>query len=230
MTARQIVALFKANADPERKKGMARYGINTENCFGVSLPFIRETAKKLGKNHELALELWDTGFHEIRMLAAHIADVNRLDSELMERWAADFDSWDICDCTCNRLFDKSPLAFEKINQWAMRDEEYVKRTAFVLMTQIAVHNKKLPDSEFVKFFPLIIDAASDERNFVKKAVNWAVRQIGKRNQELNKRAIALAEQIARIKNSKSALWIASDALRELKSEQVQQRLQKKNKS
>lgn len=202
---------------------MARFGINPKNTYGLSIPHLRNMAKQIGKNHLLALKLWASGIHEARILACLIDYPAEVTENQMDRWVKDFDSWDICDQCCSNLFDKTRSSYKKALQWAQQDREFVKRAGFVMMAVLAVHDKKAQDKAFIQFFPLIQRGSEDERNFVKKAVNWALRQIGKRNNALNKKAIATAKKIQRM-NSKSARWIASDALRELTSESVQKRL------
>ncbi|MBI5358996.1 MAG: DNA alkylation repair protein [Planctomycetes bacterium] len=211
---KKIVAELKAHANPKNVAGMARYGINPHNTLGVSIPFLRGLAKKIGKNHALALELWDSGIHEARILAGMIDGPSLVTSAQMDRWAGEFDSWDVCDQVCSNLFDKTPFAYEKAVKWSKSKKEFVKRAGYVMMAALSVHDKRANDEKFIGFFPLITAGALDERNFVKKAVNWAVRQIGKRNRNLNKKAIALAKKIQKL-DSKSARWIAADALREL---------------
>jgi len=215
MTTQQIIKKLYSLANPKNVEGMARFGINSKNTLGISVAVLRKIAKEIGKNHELALELWKTGIHEARMLAAHIDDWRLVTKKQMNDWVKDFDSWDICDNACLHLFDRTPWAYEKAKGWSSRGEEFVKRAGFALMAVLAVHDKKRSDNDFIKFFSLIKKGATDERNFVKKAVNWALRQIGKRNAALRKRAIKLAEEILKIE-SPSARWIARDALRELK--------------
>ena len=204
---------------------MARYGIKVDKAFGVSIPTLRGMAKELGKDHTLALELWESGFHEARILASYIEDPAQVTEEQMESWVADFDSWDTCDQVTD-LFERTPLGYQKAIEWSEREEEFVKRAAFALMAGLSVHDKKAEDSQFEHFFSIILREATDERNFVKKAVNWALRNIGKRNLALNAKAIQIAGQMAEI-DSKSARWNAKDALRELRSEKIQERLRKK---
>ena len=193
---------------------MARYGINISNALGVPLPALRKLAKEVGRNHSLAIELWLSQVHEARILATLVADPKRVTDSLMEQWVRDFDSWDICDGCCNNLFNRTPLAHIKARAWAVRDEEFVRRAGFVLIATLAVHDKKASNQQFFDYFPLIELYSVDERNLVKKAVNWALRQIGKRNMVLNCKAVELA---ARLKQSasRSARWIGSDAWREL---------------
>ena len=182
-------------------------------------------AKEIGKNHDLAQPLWSSGIHEARLLATMIDTPKSVTEIQMESWVKDFDSWDLCDQCCLNLFRKTPLAHQKAVEWSARQEEFVKRAGFVLMATLAVHDKKAGDEVFIAWLPFIKREATDERNFVKKAVNWALRQIGKRNLTLNQVAIQTAQAIQQL-DSKSARWIATDALRELTSEKVQQRLRR----
>jgi 3-methyladenine DNA glycosylase AlkD len=228
MNYKEIITHLKSLENQDNIKGMARYGINTKNTLGISIYQLRPLAKQIGKNHALALQLWESGFHEARLLAGFIDDPEKVTSKQMDSWANDFDSWDVCDQACTSLFDLSPLAWTKVYEWAERDEEFVRRAAFSLIAGLAVHDKKAADSTFEECFPLIIKYSVDERNYVRKAVNWALRNIGKRNQKLNKKAIQTAEKMKTM-DSKSARWNASDALRELSSEKVQQRLSLKEK-
>jgi len=223
MRCKDIIKKLENEANPVNVAGMARFGINPDKTLGISIPFLRELAKEIGKNHNLAKELWLSGIHEARILAGFIDDPDRVTEKQMDQWVEDFDSWDVCDLVCSSLFDKTEFAYKKAFEWTTRDEEFVKRAGFVMMAALSVHDKNAPDKDFEKFFPIIIREAKDERNFVKKAVNWALRQIGKRNRALNRKAIQTAEKIRRI-DSKSARWIAADALRELKSDAVQRRL------
>ncbi|MBD3208440.1 MAG: DNA alkylation repair protein [Candidatus Nealsonbacteria bacterium] len=201
---------------------MERFGINTKKSFGVSVSEIRKLAKETGKNHRLARRLWKTGIREARILASLIDDSKAVTEKQMEDWVRGFDSWDVCDLTCSNLFDKTPYAYKKAREWSRRGEEFVKRAGFVLMAVLSVHDKNAENKKFEQFLPLIKKHSSDERNFVKKAVNWSLRQIGKRNLSLNKKAIQVAKEIAEI-DSKSARWIARDTLRELTSERVKKR-------
>ena len=223
MQLEAVLAELKSLGDPEAAAGMARYGINAEQALGISIPGLQGLAKNIGKNHKLAGELWSCGIHEARILACMIDDPQQVAEDRLERRVTEFDSWDLCDQCCNRLFSKTPFARQKALAWANRPEEFVKRAGFVLMAVLAVHDKKAADRQFEPFFEQIKKAAIDERNFVKKAVNWALRQIGKRNICLNKKAIAVAEEIQHLE-SRAARWVASDALRELRSEKIQKRL------
>ena len=222
-TVENIVDEIRRGANPKALDGMSRFRIQTNKAFGVSIPELRKIARQTGTNHELASQLWTTGIHEARILASMIDDPAQVSEGQMEEWAADFDSWDVVDGSCGNLFDKTAFAIEKAHQWSRRKEEYVKRAGFVLMAELAVHNKKEPNNTFLDFLPVIVREASDERNFVKKAVNWALRQIGKRNAILNGAAVRTCKQIQKI-DSRSARWIASDALRELTSASVRKKL------
>ena len=214
MTIHEVLTRLHTQANPADVKLMARFGINPATLLGVRTPIIRALAREIGKSHELALQLWASGIHEARILACMIDEHALVTPAQMEAWACDFNSWDVCDQVCSNLFDKTPYAYTQATAWTHREEEFVKRAGFVLMACLAVHDKKALNQQFIEFFPLIKAAAVDNRNFVKKAVNWALRQIGKRNSELNKAAITLAHQI-RLLDSTSARWIAADALREL---------------
>lgn len=202
---------------------MSHFGINPESALGIKIPVLRGMAKELGKDHELALALWASGVHEARILASMIDDPKLVTEGQLESWAAEINSWDLCDQCCGNLFDRSPYAYDKALEWSSREAEFVKRAGFALMAYLAVHDKKAPDETFENFYPAIAAQARDERNFVKKAVNWALRQIGKRNRSLNESALAVVSEIEQI-DSKAARWIAADARRELTSEKVQARL------
>lgn len=216
---------LRAKAKPSHLEGMARYGMVVERRLGVSIPEMRKMAKEYGMDHNLALQLWETKIPEAKILAAMIDDPRKLTEKQMEEWVKDINSWDICDQVCMNLFEKTPLAWKKILEWSEREEEFVKRTAFALMACLAWHDKEAEDEKFIKLFPILKSGATDERNFVKKSVNWALRNIGKRNPNLNKAAIKAAKEIQRI-DSKAARWIAFNAIRELESEAVQRRLTK----
>jgi 3-methyladenine DNA glycosylase AlkD len=226
VSVEDVLKRLRARARSDRLEGMARFAMTTEQRLGVSVPDMRKIAKETGKDHKLALELWRTGIPEARIVAAMIDDHERLTEDQMEDWVKDINSWDVCDQVCMNLFEKTPLAWRKILDWSRRDEEFVKRTAFALIACLAWHDKEAEDERFIKFFPVIRRGATDERNFVKKAVNWALRNIGKRNRNLNRAAVKAAKEIRRV-DSRSARWIASDALRELESEAVQKRLRKR---
>jgi len=223
MRYRKIIELLKSLSDPKAVEGMARFGINPKGTLGVSIPNLRKIAKAVGKDHKIASQLWKSGIHEARLLSGFIDDPALVTLEQMEQWVSDFDSWDVCDQVCSNLFDKTPFAYKKAFEWAGRQEEFVKRAGFVLMAALAVHDKFAGEGEFEKFLSVIKRESSDERNFVKKAVNWALRQIGKRNACLNRLALKMTAQIQKLQ-SRSARWIATDAIRELESEAVQRRL------
>jgi 3-methyladenine DNA glycosylase AlkD len=223
LTCENILKQLESCSNPEAVAEMARFGIDPDNTYGISIPTLRKIAKDTGKNHALALQLWSSGIHEARLLAGMIDSPEDVTEEQMESWVKDFNSWDVCDQVCSNLFDKTEFAYKKAVEWSKREEEFVKRAGFVLMAALAVHDKSAKDEEFVKFLPIIKRESVDSRNFVKKGVNWALRQIGKRNTNLNKEAIKTAKDIQGL-NSKSAKWIASDAIRELTGEAVQKKL------
>jgi len=225
MQYEEIIKKLKALANPEAEEDMKRFGITAKNIYGVSIPNLRTLAKEIGKNHSVALELWSSGIHDARILASLIDDPKKVTEEQMESWVQDFNSWDICDQCANNLFRKTQFAYQKVAEWSSRKEEFVKRASFSMLAFLAIHDKKKEDKELITFFELIKREATDKRNFVKKAVNWALRQIGKRNLNLNKKAIETAKEIQKI-DSKSAKWIASGALRELESEKIQNRFKK----
>ncbi len=215
-SAERAIIELKKRGNRRNAEGMSRFGSAAKNKLGVSIPGIRGIAKGIGKSHETAISLWSSGIHEARILASMVDDPKKVTAAQMDRWAGDFDSWDLCDQCCSNLFDKTQFAYGKAVQWSRDDREYVKRAGYVMMACLAVHDKLSPSRRFSDFMPLIVDGSGDERNFVKKAVNWALRQIGKRNPSLNRVAIRTAERISRMESG-SARWIASDALRELRS-------------
>lgn len=224
----RVIKRLRGMSNDDNVRGMARYGIATAGTLGISMPEIRRMAKELGKDHELALELWKSKIHEARILAALIAEPKRMTRRTMELWVKDFDSWDVCDQVVSNLFDKTSFAYELAFVWSVREEEYVRRAGYVMMAALAVHDKPASDRAFLDFLPVIVAGANDNRNFVRKAVNWALRQIGKRNLSLNQAAISCAQEIAGL-DSNSAKWIAADALRELKDHKIQERLANKSK-
>jgi 3-methyladenine DNA glycosylase AlkD len=231
-----LLAELRGLGSERNRTGMARYGINVDHAFGVSVYTLREVAGRLGTDHELALALWATNNHEARILACFLDDPSLVTEEQMEAWVGDLDSWDVCDQATTSLFDQTAHAWNKAVEWAKRDEEWVRRAGFSLMAGLAVHDKKATDRAFLKLFPVIERAAFDERNFVKKAVNWALRNIGKRNLALHAAAITCAEKLRDNANlragadrggdaaTRSARWVATDALRELTSDKVLARL------
>jgi len=212
----QIINKLKSNANPKNIEGMARFGINYKNTLGVSMPIVRKMAKQIGKNHSLAIKLWNTKIHEARILASLVAEPLKFTEKQAEKWVSEFDSWDVCDQCCLNLLHKTRYAFEKAVSWSKRNEEFVKRAGFALMAVLAVHAKVVKDNDFCDFFDCILNQSTDERNFVKKAVNWALRQIGKRNSTLKKKSLNVAQKILEL-NSKTARWIATDAIKELKN-------------
>lgn len=212
LTAAQLVEKLKTLGSREHLEGMVQYGISSNNTLGVSIPNIRSLTHAR-RDHQLALDLWATGIHEACILAAFVDDPGQVTPEQMDAWAADFDSWDVCDQVCTSLFNKTPYAENKAVEWSARQEEFVKRAGFALMAALAWHDKQSPDDRFLKFLPLIVRESSDGRNYVKKAVNWALRQIGKRNPNLRVAAIRTANEIQALGNP-SGRWIAADALRE----------------
>lgn len=211
---RAILAELKALGSEEGRIGMARFGINTKRAFGVSMTAMRPLQRKYRRKHELALALWDTGYHEARILAALIDDPKQVTRRQMDAWAADFDSWDLCDQASMKLFAATPFVAEKVAKWAKDKREFVRRAAFATIAGYAVHAKREPDAAFLPFLTLIEAAATDDRNFVRKAVNWALRQIGKRSLALHKPALALAQKLA-ASDDGTARWIGNDAVREL---------------
>jgi len=223
LKADQAVQRLRELGNPKAVEGMARFGIQSSNSFGVSVPKLRTLAREIGRDHQLALELWKTGLHDARLLATMVDDPTKVTVTQMDGWVRDFDSWDVVDGSCGNLFDKTSFAIAKAREWCKREEEFVKRAGFVLMAELAVHDKQARDKIFLDFLPLIIGGALDNRNFVKKAVNWALRQIGKRNMKLNRAAVSAAVEIHGMESG-AAKWIASDALRELKRAQLLKRL------
>ena len=225
VSVKDVLGKLQSVARPDNLGDMARYGISIEQRLCISVPDLRKLAKEIGRDHKLAMDLWRTGIGEVRILATMIDDPDKLTEEQMEDWVKDIDSWDVCDQVCMNLFRKNQLAWKKILDWSERGEEFVKRTAFSLIACLAWHDKKAADEKFLELLPVIVREAVDERNFVKKAVNWALRNIGKRNISLNKAAINTAKEIQRL-DSRTARWIASDAIRELESDAIQNRLRK----
>lgn len=226
MRLKEVITRLEALGNADELAGMTRFGIVTDHAYGVRVPELRKLAKVIGKNHPLAQELWAEGSREARIIAALVADPKQVDEALLEAWVRGFDSWEVCDQCCMNLFDKLPVAYEKAIAWSWREEEFVRRAGFALMASLAMHDKKAPDEKFLSLLREIANAAGDGRNFVRKAVNWALRQIGKRNLSLNEKAIVAAKEIQK-QDSKSARWIAADAIRELESEAVQARLRQR---
>lgn len=219
------MAELRTLADPKVRAKMSYFGVKALKAHGISAPVLHALAKRIGRDHQLAQALWRSGIHEARILAALIGESGKLTSLQMEKWLRDFDSWDVVDAACCYLFAQSKLAWGKAFAWSQRTAEYEKRASFSLAAYLAYKDKGASNSQFERFLRLIEREAHDERNFVRKAVNWALRNIGKRNIPLNRAAIHTAERI-RKQDSRAARWIAADALRELKSDAVQKRLLK----
>ena len=222
-TCERCLMELRSLGSSKNVKGMARYGIRAKKVFGVSKPKMDLLAKRIGKNHQLALQLWGSGVHDARILAGMVDEPEQVTSAQMDGWVRDFDNWDVCDGTCCHLFAYARPAWQKALRWSGRKAEFQKRAGFALMAYLAVHDKNASDAQYLRLLPIIYQAATDNRNFVRKAVNWALRQIGKRNMKLNRAAIHEAEHIREL-DSRAAHWIATDALRELRSEAVQRRL------
>ena len=220
---REILAWLERRGSKRNREWMARYGIRSSKIFGVSVATLRERAKRLGRDHDLAASLWDTGWYEARMLAAFVAEPARVSSAQMEVWVRDFDNWAICDTVCFHLYDQTPRAWRKVEQWSRRRDEFVKRAAFALLASLALHDKYAADAPFLRSLALIERAACDERNFVKKGVSWALRGVGRRNQVLHAAAIELARRLVASPEA-AARWVGKDALRDLTRPEVRQRL------
>lgn len=230
MTKDQVVKKLRSMGSAENVEGMKRFGIVTTKAFGIATPVLKQYAREVKKaasdRHLLASELWSTGIYDARVIAYLIDDPKQVSSEQMDRWVRDFDNWATVDGTCGYLFCCTPFAYTKAFEWAEQDAEFVKRAAFSMMAYLAVHDKKASDEKLLPFLSVIESKADDDRNFVKKSVNWALRQIGKRSRRLHESAIETAMRIASQEN-RSARWIAADALRELRSEKVIERLERK---
>jgi 3-methyladenine DNA glycosylase AlkD len=229
MKSEEVLLRLRQMANPSNLPGQARYGIDTSRSLGISAPELRRLAREAGRSHRLALDLWASGIREARILAALVDDPAQVTPEQMDAWAADFRSWDIVDACCCNLFDRTSYAYSKAIEWAQREEEFVRRAGFAMMACLAVHDKKAGDDKFEPFFAAIEEQACDGRNFVRKAVNWALRQIGKRNLQLRERAIEVAGRL-RAKDCRAARWVAADALRELRSPQLEARLRSRAKA
>jgi 3-methyladenine DNA glycosylase AlkD len=227
-TVEKVLEKLKSKADPDQLKGMARYGLEVEKRLGVKVPEMRKIAKEIGEDHALALALWETGISEAMILASMVDIPEEVSEDQMEAWVVDFNSWDVCDQVCMNLFEKTPLAWKKVRDWSQREEEFVKRAGFALVACLAWHNKAASDEDFLRLLPVIREGAEDGRNYVKKAVSWALRNIGKRNPNLNEASLEAAKEL-RAMDSKSARWIGSDAVRDLTSEATRRRLAKMEK-
>jgi 3-methyladenine DNA glycosylase AlkD len=222
-SVKTILDMLEAKADPDRLEGMSRFGMTVDKRLGVKVPDMRGIAAEVGKDHKLALDLWKTGYAEARIIASMIDLPGEVTEAQMEDWVKDFDSWDVCDQVCMNLFEKTPFVWKKIDEWSTRQEEFVKRTAYSLIACVAWHRKELGEERLVALIPLIKRGATDERNFVKKAVSWALRNIGKRSRNLSGIAMETAEEMKRM-GSKSARWIASDVIRDLTKATTRRRL------
>jgi 3-methyladenine DNA glycosylase AlkD len=222
MTAEEVLAELRSHASKKGVAGQAHFGIVGGNALGINVPTLRAIAKRAGRDHALAEQLWQSGIHEARILAGMVDDPAKVTKRQMDRWAKDFDSWDLVDGVCD-LFVATPYAYEKAHAWSSHKQEYVKRAAFTMIAYLTYRDEKAPDADILQFLPVIRREAGDDRNFVKKAVNWALRNTGKRNRRCNAAAIKCAEQI-RADGTRSGRWIAADALRELRSDAVQARL------
>jgi 3-methyladenine DNA glycosylase AlkD len=225
-TVKRVLSWLERRGTKANVEGMARYGIVAKKVYGVSMGTMQSLAKELGHDHDLARALWKTGWHEARMLAAMVGEPDRVTPAEMERWAKSFDNWATCDTVTFVLWDRTPHGWTKVREWSERPEEFVKRAAFALLASLTVHDKQAPDERYLEGLKLIEREASDDRNFVKKAVNWALRSIGKRSTMLNRRAIALARRLAG-STDRAERWVGKDALRELTSDAVQRRLREK---
>jgi 3-methyladenine DNA glycosylase AlkD len=223
MDKNEVLKWLERRGSRKNVEGMARYGIHTDRAFGVPMGTMQSLAKRLGKDHALAMALWDTGWYEARTVAAFVDDPQRVTRRQMNAWAADFDNWAICDTVCFHLFDRTPFAWDKARQWSTSPREFVKRAAFALMASLAGHDKTASDAQFLALLPLIEQGAHDERNFVKKGVSWALRRIGRRDLALNKAALAVATRLSKSEDA-ACRWVGKDAARELASPKVRSRL------
>jgi 3-methyladenine DNA glycosylase AlkD len=226
-TCAGVLRELKSLADPRIRAKMEYFGVQVPKALGISAPNLHALARRIGKDHRLAEQLWSTGIHEARILATLIGDSAKVTAAQMNRWAREFNAWDVVDAACCYLYPEAVPAWHHVKLWSRRPEEYVKRAAFSLAAYLSYKDKQAPDERFEAVLPIIEREAHDERNFVRKAVNWALRNIGKRNLRLNRAAIRTAERIGR-QQSRAARWIAADALRELRSEAVQNRLRRKS--
>lgn len=221
--AREVLASLERRGTKRTRDGMARYGIQAEKAFGVSVATIQQIARSIGRDHDLAIRLWKTGWYEARMLCAFVDDPTLVTRAQMDSWARDFDNWAICDTVCFHLFDRTPHAWVKVAQWSKRRDEFVKRAAFALLAGLALHDKRAPDEPFLRSLAFIENASSDERNFVKKGVSWALRVVGRRNQALNEAAVETARRLT-ASAEPTARWVGKGALRELTSPAVRRKL------
>lgn len=224
MKAKEIIKELESLRSKKNIEEMQRFGITSKSkIFGILKPELRKIAKRIGKNQELAIKLWETEIHEARILASIIAEPEKFTEDLMDKWVSEIDNWDLCDQCVMNLFWRTKHAYKKAREWSQSNHEFIKRAGFSLIAKLAISDKKASNEKFEQFFPIIKREATDNRNYVKKAISWALRQIGKRNLELNEKAIEIAKEIQRL-NSKSAKWIAQDVIRELTSEKILKRL------
>ncbi len=219
----EVLEMLRSAADVENLAGMARYGINSEKRLGVKIPRMRQIAKTVGRDHQLALDLWETGIPEAMVVASMVDEPELVTESQMDKWVADFNSWDVCDQVCMNLFDKTNYSWGRIEAWHKRQPEFVRRAAYALIACLAWHDKRAPDEKFIELIPLIEEAAVDERNYVKKAVSWALRNIGKRNQRLHQVALETAQKLIQ-SESKTARWIGMDTVKDITSSAAQKRL------
>jgi 3-methyladenine DNA glycosylase AlkD len=226
---RDILATLERRGSKKTRDGMARYGIVAPKAFGVSVGGVQQLAKKIGRDHELAAALWDTEWYEARLLTAFVDEPDRVTAAQMDRWARDFDNWAVCDTLCFHLFDRTPHAWRKVEQWSRRREEFVKRASFALLACLAVHDKSTPDPVFMRSLAIVERGATDDRNFVKKAVSWALRTIGRRNAALNAAAVKTSRRLVK-SSSPSARWVGKDGLRELTSPLVKRLLARRSRA
>jgi len=224
----EVITRLKKLSSKSTREGMSRYGLPSDNAFGVPVGKMQQLAKQVGRNHELAEALWATGFYEARMVAAFVDEPSRVTPAQMDRWCRDFDNWGIVDTVCFKLFDQTPYAWKKVVQWSKRRDEFQRRAAFALLACLGVHDKTASNEQFLHCLPLIEEAATDERNFVKKGVSWALRVIGRRNVELNEACVVLAKQLASSTDATSR-WLGKEALREFARPAVVRQLQKRGK-
>jgi len=223
---REALAWLERKGTRATRDGLARYGITAPRAFGVKMNAIQQLARQLGRDHDLALALWETGWYEARLLTAYVDEPERVTSSQMDRWATAFDNWAVCDTLCFGLWDRSPLAWKKIAAWRTRREEFVKRASFALLASVALHDKQAKDTPFLKSLKWIAAAADDERNFVKKGVSWALRSVGHRNPALHRASLACAQQLAASEDA-AARWVGKDALRDLGRANVHRKVAKR---
>jgi 3-methyladenine DNA glycosylase AlkD len=226
--ADSVVAWLKRTGTKRERDGMARFGLPSDKAFGVSVGTMQRYAKEIGQNHDLSLALWETGWYEARMMAAFVGEPDRVTPAQMDRWCEDFDNWGIVDTVCFKLFDQTPHAWSKVDQWSRREEEFEKRAGFALLACLALHDKAAGDDQFIRRLPLIEQASTDDRNFVKKGVSWAFRLIGRRSSALNEATVAMSRRLAE-SPSASARWLGRGALKELTSPVVVRKLAAKRK-